>query len=716
MSLLLVDSYDSFTCNLKHLVEKATGARVVTTHNDSYSLPADSADLDELIGSVDAVIIGPGPGSPNNAADIGIIPYIYKMFPAKPILGICLGFQTLCLENGESMGYLAAPIHGQIHEIEVVDDSDLFKGFPTHFGSVRYHSIFIDTPSDPELSSIQPLAFHKDDISGDQVLMAARHKQNPHFGVQYHPESICSTWGEQLVANFWSMCQVDHEGSANLLLKDSHVVKNVPFIDTYKSSSHFDYQYKKLNIPSCVSILDICDSLQNGGLDTLLLNSAFTPGEWSIIGLPVKEESPVITHSTESPELVLRSTWKGTKTNIDKTENVFQYIANFMAERYYVPSIEDKELATCPFTGGLIGYISYEEGQFIQLDKLKKLTASNVDDTKLCFVERFIAVNQKHEAFVVSIKPQDTDFVSETCTKLQAITSPFPFVPIETSNVLIKTPSKEKYFKSFHKSQEYLKSGDSYELCLTCPTTLHFPPENTASTWDIYKTLVRKNPSPYSAFLDFGSSSLLSTSPERFISWNEESCEMRPIKGTLRKAPGIDMAEAVKRLKIPKEMGENLMIVDLIRHDLFTLLENVTVDKLMEVEEYKTLFQLVSVIKGTFKDESKFKGIDVLYHCLPPGSMTGAPKKRSVELLHELEHNERRGLYSGVCGYYSVNDVADWSVIIRSLFSYADDLLNKNNERVFRCGAGGALTVLSTDEGEWEEMHVKFDSVLQLFK
>lgn len=718
MSLLLVDSYDSFTCNLKHLVETSTGAKVITIHNDSYTLPKDSHDLDHLINSVDAIIIGPGPGSPNNSADIGIIPYIYKTFSGKPILGICLGFQTLCLNNGGSMGYLAEPIHGQIHQIDITDDSDLFKGFPSHFDSVRYHSIYIDTSSskDPESTSIKPLAFHTDETNGKKILMAARHKTNPHFGVQYHPESICSTWGEQLITNFWNLCEINQEDNANLLLKDRHVIKNIPFIDQYESTFEFDYQFKKLNASSNISILDICDSLHNNHLDTLLLNSAFTPGEWSIIGLPINLESEVITHSTESNKNVLLSKWKSDEVKIDQTDNIFEYIARYMSKRHHVPNITDLSLATCPFVGGLIGYISYEEGQFIQLEKLDKLTKSNIDDTKLCFVERFIAINQKHELFIVSIKPNDSQFINDIHSKLASINEPCAFSPIETSNVSIKTPNKEKYFKAFHKSQEYLRSGDSYELCLTCPTTLHFPPENNASSWDIYKTLVRKNPSPYSAFLDFGSSNLLSTSPERFISWNKESCEMRPIKGTLRKAPGIDMEEATKRLKIPKEMGENLMIVDLIRHDLFTLLENVTVEKLMTVEEYHTLFQLVSVIKGTFKQESKFKGIDVLSHCLPPGSMTGAPKKRSVEILHDLEYNARRGLYSGVCGYYSVNDVADWSVIIRSIFSYKDDLLNENGQRVFRCGAGGALTVLSTDEGEWDEMHVKFDSVLQLFK
>lgn len=134
----------------------------------------------------------------------------------------------------------------------------------------------------------------------------------------------------------------------------------------------------------------------------------------------------------------------------------------------------------------------------------------------------------------------------------------------------------------------------------------------------------------------------------------------------------------------------------------------------MSVEEYETIYQLVSVIEGEFTNE--FKGIDVLKNSLPPGSMTGAPKKRSVELLQQIEEQQRRGLYSGICGYWSVNDSADWSVIIRSLFRYADDLELREGFDTYRCGAGGALTVLSNDEGEWDEMLVKLHSVLQLFE
>jgi len=147
----------------------------------------------------------------------------------------------------------------------------------------------------------------------------------------------------------------------------------------------------------------------------------------------------------------------------------------------------------------------------------------------------------------------------------------------------------------------------------------------------------------------------------------------------------------------------------------------VRVKGLMKVEEYKTVYQLVSVIQGHLKSVG-YKGIDVLHLSLPPGSMTGAPKKRSVELLQHIESMQptmisggRRGIYSGVAGYWSISDDADWSVVIRSIMHYKNDKENNASTNVWRIGAGGAITVLSEEEGEWEEMQVKLSSTLQTF-
>jgi len=196
----------------------------------------------------------------------------------------------------------------------------------------------------------------------------------------------------------------------------------------------------------------------------------------------------------------------------------------------------------------------------------------------------------------------------------------------------------------------------------------------------------------------------------------------------------------------PKEIAENLMIVDLIRHDLSRIVcggdssqGEVRVTKLFKVEEYETVYQLVSVIEGRVDLGLGYTGWDVLARSLPPGSMTGAPKIRSVELLQELESNlscpedtfrptttchksngktergHERGVYSGVCGYWCVGGGGDFSVIIRSAFKYDDECKESGSERWY-VGAGGAITALSNAEDEWEEMMAKLSSTLRAFE
>jgi para-aminobenzoate synthetase len=212
------------------------------------------------------------------------------------------------------------------------------------------------------------------------------------------------------------------------------------------------------------------------------------------------------------------------------------------------------------------------------------------------------------------------------------------------------------------------------------------------------------------------------------------------MKGTVKKSASINTLEKAKELlDVPKEKAENLMIVDLVRHDLHSVCGpgNVSVPRLMVVEEYKSVFQMISVVEGFIPPpfspklvshlspqeireakKRRYTGIDVLAASLPPGSMTGAPKKRSCEILQEIEERER-GLYSGVVGYMDVNGRGDWSVTIRSMFKWEAEDVDGDGDGVVEkwyIGAGGAVTALSTEVGEREEMVTKLSGTLGVFR
>ncbi|PQE21584.1 aminodeoxychorismate synthase protein [Rutstroemia sp. NJR-2017a WRK4] len=340
--------------------------------------------------------------------------------------------------------------------------------------------------------------------------------------------------------------------------------------------------------------------------------------------------------------------------------------------------------------------------------------------------------------------------------------------PASKFSMIVTQPTADSYESKVRRCQDKIASGDSYELCLTDQTTVtrirsdppHTTTHNTTDSillynktprpapakgaWSLYKSLRARQPAPFASFVRLGSATLVSSSPERFLKWDNRrgKCSLRPMKGTVRKTEQVStLADAIPLLNDPKEKAENLMIVDLVRHDLHGVCGsgNVTSPQLMVVEEYASVFQMVSVIEGTYSKsgpddlsaqlsslslkedkKTKYTGLDILAASLPPGSMTGAPKKRSCELLQDIEHHKPRSLYSGVIGYMDVGGRGDFSVTIRSMYRWDDeDGVIEEEERdteKWHIGAGGAVTALSTPVGEREEMLTKLNGTLGVFR
>ncbi|KAJ9130253.1 Para-aminobenzoate synthase-like protein [Coniochaeta hoffmannii] len=310
--------------------------------------------------------------------------------------------------------------------------------------------------------------------------------------------------------------------------------------------------------------------------------------------------------------------------------------------------------------------------------------------------------------------------------------------PFTISGTAIQSPGTTEYEAKVRECQEYIAAGDSYELCLTDQTTITRPRSHSfdmsdkapqsitsqtkssplPSSWQLFRTLRTRQPAPFASYLRLGPATLVSASPERFLAYDRDGhVSMRPMKGTVRKSAEVStLAHAEAILHVPKEEAENLMIVDLVRHDLHGVCGagNVTVEELMKVEEYESVFQMITVVEGRLPSEGGYSGLDVLAASLPPGSMTGAPKKRSCEILRKLEDGQERGLYSGVVGYMCASGRGDWSVTIRAMFRWDDE--GDDEEEVWRIGAGGAVTILSTPEGEAEEMFTKLSGPLCVFQ
>jgi aminodeoxychorismate synthase component I len=241
-----------------------------------------------------------------------------------------------------------------------------------------------------------------------------------------------------------------------------------------------------------------------------------------------------------------------------------------------------------------------------------------------------------------------------------------------------------------------LEAGETYEVCLTNRVRLPAVPD----PFEFFLWQRAHNPAPYAAFLRYGDLAVASSSPERFLTVDADGwAECRPIKGTAPRDPdpAQDQLAAKALAEDEKTRAENLMIVDLIRNDLGRVSEpgTVHVPQLMEVETYRTVHQLVTTVRGRLR--SGVSAIDAVRACFPPGSMTGAPKIRTMEILDELEWSAR-GVYSGVLGYLTVDGRADLSVVIRTAVLTPSETV---------IGTGGAIVLDSDPVAEYDEMVLK---------
>ena len=261
--------------------------------------------------------------------------------------------------------------------------------------------------------------------------------------------------------------------------------------------------------------------------------------------------------------------------------------------------------------------------------------------------------------------------------------------------------SPEAYLDNIAACRREIIEGETYEVCLT--TELRS--DESLDPLRAYRALRARNPAPFAALLRLGEQSVLSSSPERFLRVDRDGVvESRPMKGTAARVaePFEDACRAAELRRDRKTRAENLMIADLVRNDLgrVSALGTVEVPALMSVEPYATVHQMVTVVRGRLREGCD--AIDCVRAAFPPGSMTGAPKQRTLEIIDRIE-GRPRGVYSGALGFFAVNGTADLNVVIRTLVASSDGL---------SVGAGGAIVAASDPEAELEEMLLKARSVL----
>lgn len=339
-----------------------------------------------------------------------------------------------------------------------------------------------------------------------------------------------------------------------------------------------------------------------------------------------------------------------------------------------------------PFTGGAAGYFGYDLGR--QLEKLPDQTIDDMKTPDACIgiYNNILAFDHKNnkawkigEAKLPPVKKQKTYTQAEASWKTYK--------------------ADKDYCRDIKTVIDYIHAGEVYQVNLSRRFETELPEGFNA--FGHYKTLRDINPAPFSAFMNFNNLTLVSCSPERFLSVKDSEVETRPIKGTLPSTQDADIL-----IKSAKDRAENTMIVDLLRNDLSKVCDyhSVKVPELCALETFAGLHHLVSTVKGILQDNKK--PTDLLRACFPGGSITGAPKIRAMEIIEELEET-RRGPYCGAIGYIGFNGRMDTNIVIRTLVYTSGKAYLQT---------GGGIVSDSIPEKELQESLDKAAKIFESFK
>ncbi|WP_182052676.1 aminodeoxychorismate synthase component I [Vibrio sp. B1FIG11] len=367
-------------------------------------------------------------------------------------------------------------------------------------------------------------------------------------------------------------------------------------------------------------------------------------------------------------------------------------------QQQLLPHLELDSKWDLPFVGGALGYFSYDLGR--RVESMPELATKDLQTPDM-------AVGLYEWALVVDHKLEKACLVGQNIEQAwQWLNSQSP-VDVEDFKLIGDWQSnmtQASYASRFDRVQEYLLSGDCYQINLA----QRFNASYQGSEWQAYTKLEAANQAPFSAFIRMPNSAIISVSPERFLELKDNVIETKPIKGTRPRSQNteLDQANAHDLQTAEKDQAENLMIVDLLRNDIGRVASpgSVHVPKLFDIESFPAVHHLVSTIRADL--DTQYSAADLLRACFPGGSITGAPKVRAMQIIEELEPH-RRSAYCGSIGYISRHGRMDTSITIRTLVAEDNKLY---------AWAGGGVVADSDCAAEYQETLDKLSKILPALK
>jgi para-aminobenzoate synthetase len=682
MTTLLVDNYDSYTYNVFHILAAVSGEEPIVIQNDAISWGALSR------WDFDAIVISPGPGRPERWHDFGVCADILR-WSDVPVLGICLGHQGLghLLDGAVKTAPMA--MHGRKSQVRHVGHG-LFAGIPQDFSVVRYHSLAVSGAMGPDGRVTA--------WTEDGVVMGIEHRHRPMWGVQFHPESISTEHGHALIENFYALAR-HHKPSRAPGLRKLVTRSQLKPVRPAESNARSSGMHLRMRTIEGEPLTEpIFERLFGAAEYAFWLDSADAPtrlAQCSYLGSTMGVERCLLEYDVEGSYVSIR---RGASTTVERA-SIFDVLDRELANY----AIEPPPGLARGLLGGFVGYLGYE----CKADcGSRNVHRSDVPDAVMMLANRVVAVDHVNKrTHLLALFLDDERDAERWLDVAEAVVQDvLPLAALElapqpaaSATVTFRVGrGRRQYLADIARCQKELAAGESYEVCLTD----HISTSESPDPWQLYRVLRRTNPAPFAAYLKLGEVAVLSSSPERFLSVDRDrQVQARPIKGTASRSHDLQRDEALRDelLGDEKTFAEHLMIVDLLRNDLGRVCEvdSVRVPEFMAGERYRTVHQLTSTITGVLA--ANRTPVDCVRACFPGGSMTGAPKLRTMEIIDDIER-EARGVYSGALGYFGLDGSVDLSIVIRTIVM---------RPGATTIGAGGAIVTQSDPAEEFEEILLK---------
>ena len=363
------------------------------------------------------------------------------------------------------------------------------------------------------------------------------------------------------------------------------------------------------------------------------------------------------------------------------------------------------DLIDIPLVSGAIGYISYDTGRIIEDIPNSSEEDFKIPDMRFNFYDNIIIfdlINNKKYITGLGIKENSEQSIDGIIEKIKGCSKINSYDKITSNNNFCSNFTKEEYINKIKNLKEYIRSGDVYIANMT----QRFVCESNEDAIDIYGKLREINKAPFSVYANYKDFQIVCSSPERFVQINKRKAHTRPIKGTRPRGRSYEEDQLNKEalLNSEKDKAELLMVVDLERNDFSKVCKphTVKVTELFKLEEYATVFHLVSTIEGELKD--KISEVRFIKECFPGGSITGTPKIRAMEIIEELE-SLKRNIYTGCIGYFDFRGNSDFNIAIRTI-------IKKDNKAYL--GVGGGITYDSIEEDEYDETLDKAKALMRV--